>query len=180
MAWPTTSTWRPISRGVTTTVAETLRPPAEACTIYVPGRSATNAPSEKTCAPSPATDQVMPPLALPCEVDRTAAKWRTSPVFVEAFAGEMATDLTCSFPTVTLALADLPSPAARIFALPGFIACITPAASTLAIPGESEAQVSAMSVRGSPLELQGGARIGATSPAESSVAGRRECIFPSS
>src|ERR1700756_3584561 len=122
--------------------------------VYVPGRSATKAPSGQIRAPFSRTDQAtstgreVPFLSL-------AEKWTTSPVLAEEVAGETARPETQFFATVMEVSPVTPSPDARTRVSPGLRAWTPPAVSTVATAGFSDDQVSAMSVRGSPLGLRG-------------------------
>src|SRR6266446_1046305 len=138
--------------------------------VYVPGRSATNDPSGKISAPGFCTDHEISAAMLPPFLS-FAAKCTTSPVFALEVAGEISRLATDFLTTRTEASPVAPSPAARIFASPGLIACNRPAASTVAIEGFSEVQVRAIAVRGSPSALRGAAVRRCVAPAASGADG---------
>src|SRR3974390_774360 len=122
--------------------------------VYVPGRSATKAPSGQICAPFSRTDQAISN-GMDAPFLSFAEKCTTSPVLALEVSGETARPEMEFLTTATVVSPVTPSPDARIRVFPSLRACTTPAVSTVATAGFSEDQVSARSVRGSPLGLRG-------------------------
>src|SRR6516162_3314226 len=122
--------------------------------VYVPGRSATKAPSGHICAPFSRMDQAIS-TGMDAPFLSFAEKCTTSPVLAEEVCGETARPETRFFTTVTEVSPVTPSAEARTRVFPGPRVCTTPAASTVATAGFSEVQESAISLRGSPLGLRG-------------------------
>ena len=165
-ARPTISSCRSILRGVTTIEALEETFPLMPVTMYVPGRSATNAPLGSTVAALPLTDQrvMKSPLGSPLTVKRT-----TSPVRA-VFAPAVTVRLRRLFLTTEIVVVALAEPeVALMLALPGPTPVTTPAASTLATCALSEVQLMGTPVRGSPLKIRVTASSGTLLPMTSGV-----------
>src|SRR6266571_178551 len=121
------------------------RVPIEAVTVYVPGSSATNAPSgSSSAAPLPASsDQpaVTPGIERPAASFAIAVKRTTSPVRTDVAAGSRVTRVTV-FATTCMARARVAGPAFAVTVTrPGAKARSTPSVETLATRGLLEVKV---------------------------------------
>jgi len=114
-------------------------------------------PSGQIAAPAPCTDHATSP-AIASPLPPFAEKCTTSPVFTALVAGHTTNFAKPGFTTSTDVSPVTPSPAARIFVLPGLSATTIPVASTVATDDFSDVHVSAISMRGSPFAFRGVAR----------------------
>ena len=123
----------------TFTTASAVRDPAAAVTVYVPGNSATNAPSgSKSAAPAPASsDQasVSPGIARPLASFAVAVKRTTSPVRTVAVPGSSVRRVTVLGRTCIMSVRVAGPAFAVTVARPGDTARSTPSAVTLATRG---------------------------------------------